>query len=140
MAPPTPTVITAEIDVDPDTLNLGSKGKWITTYIELPEGFDVADINVSTILLNCSVSVDFNAPTTIGDYDSDSIPDLMIKFSRADVISYILANVDLAEHYENRFITVTLTITGRLNDDTPFQGSCTIRIVLPTPRCGKLAK
>ncbi|MEM1564180.1 MAG: PKD domain-containing protein, partial [Candidatus Bathyarchaeia archaeon] len=137
VAPPTPTVITAEIDVDPDTLNLGSKGRWVTAYIEFPEGFDVADINVSTILLNSSVSVDFNAPITIGDYDNDSIPDLMIKFNRADVISYILANVNLTELYENRFMTVTLTITGKLNDGTLFQGSCAIEIILPMPRYGR---
>lgn len=31
---PEPEVLQAEINIDPDTLNLKSKGKWITTYIE----------------------------------------------------------------------------------------------------------
>ena len=29
-------MIPATIDFDPDTLNLGSMGKWVTVYIELP--------------------------------------------------------------------------------------------------------
>ncbi len=45
--------IIATIDIDPDTLNRGSKGKMITCYIELPESYDVKDIDASTILLEC---------------------------------------------------------------------------------------
>jgi hypothetical protein len=42
-------------DIKPDTLNLVSNGNWITAYIELPAGYRVADINVSTIMLSlCS--------------------------------------------------------------------------------------
>jgi hypothetical protein len=70
-------------------------------------------------------------PIAIGDYDSDGIPDLMVKFSRAEVIAYILDNIDI----ENRFTTLTLTIAGYLNDGTPFQGSDTIKIIMPIPRC-----
>lgn len=106
----------------------------------MPEGFNVADINVSTILLNGTIPVDVNAPIAIGDYDNDSISDLMVKFNRAEIISYILVNVDTAELHKNRFMTVALTITGKLNDGTPFQGSCTIRIVLPMPKCGRLVQ
>ncbi len=41
-----------EVDIDPDTLNLDSKGKWITAYIEMSGGYDVRLIDKSTILLN----------------------------------------------------------------------------------------
>ena len=34
-------IIPATIDFDPDTLNLGSNGKWVTVYIELLTGYDV---------------------------------------------------------------------------------------------------
>lgn len=125
--------ISVTTDIDPDTLNLRSRGQWITAYIELPEGYDVNDINVSTIMLNDTVPAELK-PFAIGDYDSDTVPDLMVKFDRAEVISYILANVDLTQLYEDRFMTITLTITGYLNDGTPFQGSTTIRIVMPMPR------
>ncbi|MCK4445332.1 MAG: hypothetical protein KAW09_12360, partial [Thermoplasmata archaeon] len=44
--------IKAQIDCDPDTLNLKSKGNWITCYIELPLGYDPRDVDAGTILLN----------------------------------------------------------------------------------------
>ena len=131
--PPTPPVVTATVDIDPDTLNLKSNGKWITAYIELPEGYDATDINVTTILLNDTIHAELR-PVAIGDYDEDGIPDLIAKFHRAEVISYILANVNMTELIEERFMTVTLTITGCLNDGTPFQGSDTTKIILYTPR------
>jgi PKD repeat protein len=120
------------IDFDPDTLNLKSKGEWVTAYIEFPEGYDVADINVSSILLNGTISVDPNASTAIGDYDGDGIPDLMVKFDRAEVTAYIIANVNMTELCEKRFMTTTLTVTGCLNNGTPFQASVTIKIVYTT--------
>ena len=37
--------ILSTVDIDPDVLNLRSKGKWITAYIELPEGYGVEKIS-----------------------------------------------------------------------------------------------
>jgi hypothetical protein len=121
--------IAATIDINPDTLNLKSKGKWITAYIELPEGYDVADINVSSILLNGTVPAELR-PTAIGDYNSDGIPDLMVKFDRQATVNLILQNCDLT----GMFGTATLTVTGNLNDGTLFMGSDTIKIVMPMPK------
>jgi Tol biopolymer transport system component len=117
----------ARIDLDPDTLNLKSQGKWITTYIELPEGLSVADVDVSSILLNGTVPVDPSAPTAIGDHDKNAVPDLMVKFDRAAVQQYILDNVPI----EAKFMTTALTVTGRLSDGTRFQGTDTIKITFP---------
>ena len=105
------------IDFDPDTLNLQSKGKWVTTYIELPEGYDVSAINVSTVMLNDQVQAEMK-PTEIGDYDDDSIPDLMVKFDRS-AIQEILEVGD----------EVVITVTGELINGTPFEGSDTIRVI-----------
>jgi parallel beta-helix repeat protein len=124
------------VDFDPDTLNLKSKGSVVTVYIELPEGYDVSQIDVSSIMLNGTVPA-LAKPTEIGDSDGDGIPDLMVKFDRAEVISYILANVNITKLFEERYMTITLTITGCLNDGTPFQGSTTIKIIMPMPRCGR---
>jgi hypothetical protein len=123
--------ILAKIDIKPDALNLNGKG-WITCYIELPECYNVSDINVYSIMLNDTLPVDIEAPTALGDYDNDTIPDFMVKFDRAEVISYILANINVVKLFGERFRTVTLTVTGKLYDGTPFQGSDTIRIFMPT--------
>jgi len=80
-----PPEIPATVDIDPDTLNLKSKGRWITAYIELPEGYDVNDINVSTVRLNDTIAAEQH-PAEVGDHDEDGIPDLMVKFDRRAVI------------------------------------------------------
>ncbi|MEM3773463.1 MAG: NosD domain-containing protein [Candidatus Bathyarchaeia archaeon] len=136
---PAPPAITAKVNIEPKTLNLRSRGRWITGYIELPEGYNVADINVSSIMLNNTIPAQ-PKPKAVGDYDNDSIPDLMVKFDKAEVISYILTNVNMTELIEERFMTITLTITGYLNDGTPFQGSTKIKIIMPMPRCWKFIK
>jgi len=123
--PPPP--LDAIVDITPDTLNLISKGKWITCYIELPEGFDLEDIDVSTISLNESINAIQNAPTTMGDYDDDGIPDLMVKFDRSEAEEMIRCSLASTEKFE----TTTLTIRGSLIDGTRFRGSDGIKIVLP---------
>jgi len=130
--PPAPLVINATVDINPRALNLRSRGKWITGYIELPEGYDVADINVSSILLNDTVPAELR-PVAIGDYDGDGVLDLMVKFDRTSVISYVLANVNKTKLFEERFMRVALIITGYLIDGTHFQGTTTIRVLMPIP-------
>jgi len=110
-------IVSATIDIDPDTLNLKSKGKWITCYIELPDSYDVADIDISTILLNNVVPAE-DHPTDIGDYDNDGVYDLMVKFDRQDVI-------DILEAGDN----VEITVAGELIDGTLFEGTDYIRVI-----------
>lgn len=105
------------VDIDPDTLNLNSSGKWITCYIELPDGCHVEDINISTILLNDVIPAE-DHPTDIGDYDNDGIPDLMVKFDRQAV-------QDILEPGDG----VEIKITGELNDGTKFEGLDYIRVI-----------
>jgi parallel beta-helix repeat protein len=126
---PNSPVVSANVDICPQALNLGSKGKWITVYIELPEGYNVADISASSILLNNTIPAE-PKPIALGDYDSDGIPDLMVKFNRTEVISFIGDRTGYP-----RFATVTLTIAGNLNNEIPLQGSDTIKITSITPRC-----
>ena len=115
MSEVTPPVVTAIIDINPYTLNLKSKGKWITAYIELPEGYNVSDIDVSTIMLNDAVPAELH-PTEVGDYDTDGIPDLMVKFDREDLVAILSVG------------ETTLTITGEVNG-TQFEGSDTIKVI-----------
>jgi hypothetical protein len=114
---PEVTPVLATVDIDPDTLNLKSKGRWITAYIELPNDYDVTSIDASTILLNHTIPVDLEAPSETGDHDGDGVPDLMVKFSRQTVH-------DITSEGE-----ATLTITGRLQNGNAFEGNDVVRII-----------
>lgn len=118
--------IPAAINTDPDTLNLKSNGEWITAYIELPEGYDLNDIEVSTVMINSTISVDLSAPTNIGDYDLDGVVDLMVKFDRASIIEWLGA-IDFSEETGKSLLT-TVTITGNVLD-VPFEGSDTMKVL-----------
>ncbi len=110
-------IIPVTIDINPNTLNLNSTGNWITCYIELPNGYNVEDINISTFLLNDIIPAEVH-PTNISDYDNDGIPDLMVKFDRQAV-------QDILERGEN----VEITVTGEIADGTLFEGIDYIRVI-----------
>ncbi len=123
------TTARATIDVDPDTLNLRNGGQRVMCYIELPEGYDLSDFGISTILLNDTISVSLldvpapdAVPTEIGDYDGDGIPDLTVAFDRKMVSEFILSR-GIADG------CATLTITGEVAG-TPFRGEDTIEVIL----------
>ncbi|MHA2343685.1 MAG: hypothetical protein ACXADW_17605 [Candidatus Hodarchaeales archaeon] len=114
---PKDEIISATLEFCPKTLNRKSKGKWVTIYISLQEGYDVNDIVLEDILLN-GLSRAESSPTDIFYYDDDLFLDLMVKFDRQAVIGLF----ELEGNEE-------ITITGNLEDDTEFQGSCTIRVI-----------
>jgi len=111
-------IIPAVVDLDPDTLNLKSKGQWVTAYIELPvgHGYAVSQINVSSIRLNGTVPA-LAKPTEIGDHDKDGIPDLMVKFDRAAVQAILQVGDN-----------VEITVNGSLTDGRQFEGKDIIRV------------
>jgi outer membrane protein assembly factor BamB len=113
-------VVQAELDLDPDTLNLKSRDKWITAYIELPDGYDVADIDVGTVTLEGTIAAE-DHPTELGDYDDDGTTDLMVKFDRQALIEYLDGTIG----------EVALTVSGELSDGTLFEGSDTITVINP---------
>ncbi len=111
-------IIPATVDFDSDTLNLNSEGNYVTTYIELPagHGYDPNMINLGTITLNGQIQAEAK-PTEIGDYDSDGIPDLMVKFNRSEV-QKILQTGEV----------IKITISGNLTDGRLFEGTDFIRV------------
>jgi dipeptidyl aminopeptidase/acylaminoacyl peptidase len=126
-----PPVLPAIVNINPETLNLKSKGRWITSYVELPESYDINDINTFSIMLNDTIQAE-TYPQLIGDQDSDNIPDLMIKFSRDEVILLILSTIDPSEYEHQKaphIIQRTLKLTGKLADGTSFTGYDTIRVI-----------
>jgi hypothetical protein len=117
--------LVATIDIDPDTLNLKSEDKWITCYIELPNGYDVNNINIKSIKLTVAGKdflIDSEGPIAIGDYDSDGIPDLMVKFDRASIKDW-LGEVDGKD--------IEFIVTGFVGKEVEFIGSDIIRVISP---------
>ena len=102
--------IPAEIDINHNTLNLSSKGKWITCYITLPQEYDVADININSILLAEQIA----AAQVWVDEESQVV---MVKFSRPDV-------QDILEVGE-----VELIVSGELIDGARFEGKDTMKVI-----------
>lgn len=99
--------IEATVELKPETLNLASHGVF-TAFITLPEGYDVADIDASTV--QCE-----GASAVRGMIAGNTF---IAKFNREDL-------VDVSAGDE-----VTLTVTGTLIDGTHrFEGSDTIRVV-----------
>ena len=128
--------ISATVDITPSTLNLKSKGKWITCRIELPEGYNASDIDRTTIMLNGSIPVD---PFWIDTPDDFVVPLLMVfarSRARDDGVSHSMLKFDrtaVEELIVARGITygnVTLTITGEVGGE-PFEGSDIIRGRMP---------
>ncbi|OEU83648.1 MAG: hypothetical protein BA865_12470 [Desulfobacterales bacterium S5133MH4] len=118
--PGSSTVLVANFDIDPDTLNLKSKGNWITWYIELPEGYDVNEIDISTVILSLGGAPPIAAalsPTEVGDYDNDTVPDLMVKFDRGAVQDVVSEG------------SVKMAVSGSLTDGTAFYGTDTVLVI-----------
>lgn len=110
------TSINATIDFDPDTLNQGSKGTWVVVYIELPAGYAVKDIDLSSIRFEGTIPAE-PQPSAVGDYDKDGIPDLMVKFKRSDVIAMLPQGDRVPVH-----------VTGKIRTAT-FEGVDIIRVI-----------
>ena len=110
-------VMEVEIDIDPDTLNLGSQGTWTTVYanITLSGDYKASNVDVSTILLDEEIPADW------GKVQEENL--FMAKFNRTSVIDYL---IDAG--YGDGDV-VTLTVTGQFTDGMPFQGSDTINLV-----------
>lgn len=74
------------------------------------------------------ILVDMEAPTTIGDYDSDGIPDLMVKFSRTDVKTLLAV-----PHYDSgtgNGNNIEFVVTGDIAGNS-FEESDWIKVIRP---------
>jgi hypothetical protein len=98
-----------ELDIDPDTLNMKSEGRWITAYLK---GENVEDIDASTLLLNDMISPAW--------WDVQNDTTLMAKFSR----SYVQMIVPTADE-------VDIKVTGQWKGGKDFELHDTIRVIDP---------
>lgn len=123
----TASTIPADVNIDPDKINLKETPKsWKSPYVMAfirflkPYKKKILDINVSTILLDGVIPV-----------SKTELTKTVCKafFDRQTVQDYLwlkLAHMGNNEPFKNK--KVELTVTGNLNDGTPFEGSDTILV------------
>jgi hypothetical protein len=107
--------------MDPHTLNLASKGKWITCYIWLTEEYNVADINPNSVFLEF-LNNEFESQCFWLTEDAQFAA---AKFDRERVQAVL--TVGGAE----------LTFTGRLTDGTVFEGTDVVTVIEKGRRTAK---
>ncbi|MFH2053237.1 MAG: S8 family serine peptidase [bacterium] len=125
------TVMAADVDVDPNTLNLDSNGKWMTGFVELPAGYATGDVVIETVMFNGVVPVDGDRYALFEDFNDNGILDMMFKFDRS-LIEEILPEGE----------QVAVTITGEIRDTAYFVATDTIRVIRPrmtSPNGGEIA-
>ncbi len=114
------TPIAADVNVEPDVINLKARGNSISAYIELPAPYDVENIDMGTVSLEVNgYTIPAEAgPATVGDYDADGVPDLMVKFDR-----------QLAK--DRMFVgSEDLTVSGNVSSSSiPFQGTDRVNVL-----------
>jgi hypothetical protein len=128
------TNITVEIEVEPETLNRKSQGKWVSVEIELPKGYLAKDVKIESLRLEgvvaaepwpyhlgCSHERDRDDHHhDYGDHDRDGDHDkreIKVKFNRAEVLKV------LPDGYK-----VKVHVTGIVGT-TSFEGVDTIRVI-----------
>jgi hypothetical protein len=112
-------LLIANIDLDAATLNFRSRGSYITCYIELPPDFPVPEIDVSTVTLNGSIQAE-PASSSMGDYDSDGILDLMVNFERWRAAKRL-------SRWKMPGGAIELVVTGEVGG-FPFEGRDTVSV------------
>ncbi|MHC4084319.1 MAG: right-handed parallel beta-helix repeat-containing protein [Planctomycetota bacterium] len=102
--------IPAEVRINPSTINLASKGRWITCYIWLPEGYDVADIDSNSLLLEYVIE-----PEQLWIDENKQV--VMARFSKEAVHGILNAG------------EVELTISVKLTNRTVFKGRDVVKVI-----------
>jgi hypothetical protein len=122
------TEVEISADCDPDTLNIASRGGYITCYLETPSGYNVRDIVVSSISIVALNDVNIvpiraeSKPTAIGDGNNNGVQDLMVKFSRQVLINRI-------QRLPGTNNSLKYTIKGTFTSGLRFVAKDTVRLI-----------
>jgi subtilisin family serine protease len=109
----------AYIDVDPNTLNLTSQGRFVRGALQLPEEYDPHDIVLSSVSIDHQVHA-LPSPVSYEDTNGDGVIELVVMFDRA-AFEAIVPEGD----------SVPVTVTGEVRDTTWFTGTDHIRTIHP---------
>lgn len=111
--------IQAQVSITPTTLNLKSQGKWVMCRISLPQDMNASAINATMLKLNGTIAAQ--------EVELSENNDLLLKFSRSEVITLIQNQLKPAD--DGKFVDVTLTIGGHVSSKVWLLGSDTIRAI-----------
>jgi hypothetical protein len=135
--------VDARFDLDPDTLNLKGRGRWVTARIELPDGYHVGDIDLRTVGIT-RVGERAVVPPLICDQDfggrigvSERLTlTLMVKFDRQALIGLLEPPTDMAGDVVAADGTASpaeqragIVISGRMKNGIAFDGPDVIRVI-----------
>ena len=111
------------VKIDPETLNLKARGRWLTGYVELPADYAAEDIDISTVHLL------YNGEELYADWGDIQDGVFMAKFDWATVAGWFDGLHDVG---------VELTVAGEV-DGVEFEGTAIIRVIDPPlpPRRGR---
>ena len=136
--PPVVGEVTVRVKIEPRTLNVKSRGKWVQAQVLFPEGYDARDVVISSVKLNNTLSpekvkVKARKDKKHDDDDGDEDDDdndresaLNLKFSRSAVIN--LLNGGTAATSTASSVIKEIVISGTVGSKT-FGGTTTIRVV-----------
>jgi hypothetical protein len=104
--------VSVEVGISPDTINLKSQGKYVTVLLTFSEGYNVADVDTATILLQDQIQP--QQDWVMLDEEEGLI---MFRFSREDVQSILNPG------------NIEIKITGSFTDGTPFEGTGVVKVI-----------
>ncbi len=123
--PPEPEPISAIVNITPKTINLKSRGKFITASIKLPNEFNVNQIDGNTVQISAidehSIEPISADKTMESGIESDNC--LLAKFKRENLINVLSPGDE-----------VNITIEGLLTSGEKFTGIDTLRVIEPGKR------
>jgi len=135
------------VKLNPQSLNLGSKGNWVTCLIQIP-GYDIQGIDPSSIVItqfeingttyDVNIPVDGNAPHAFTNNDK-----LMVKFVRYnkttpdDPESLVGVLSDLLPAGPSHGKVPVTAIVQATHTDGTFSGEVTFQVIVPKAKKGK---
>ena len=112
-------VLLTYLEVEPQSVNLGSNGNTIKATLQLPLPYDPHDVVISTVSINGTLFAN-PSPVSFADTTGDGIEEIILKFDRSAFQGLIPEGDD-----------VVVTVTGEIRDTTWFRGTDTVRAVHP---------
>lgn len=122
-----PDTVPAIVYIHPETLNIKSKGKFITAYIEFTDPYDVSNIDTTTVVLkeeDVMIDSALPSPIEIVDHDLDGKLSLMVKFNRQTVIDHLVS-------VAKTFTSIDFTVEGVLTTGETFKGNSVVQVINP---------